>query len=74
MEMDFKLADELVGYQVEPGDLVKSPGGDVIQVFKVIEHNESYEIVYLDDYLDEELSFHLPDNERVQLFVYDEEA
>jgi hypothetical protein len=44
----------------------------VIQVFKDNEHDTFTEIIYLDDYLEEELSFNLPDNERVQLFVYDD--
>ena len=71
--MDYKYADELVGYQIEPGDIVKLPDGEVIQVFKVNEQDTYTEIIYLDDYLEEELSFNLPDNERVQLFVYDDQ-
>ena len=73
MTMDYKYADELVGYQIEPGDIVKLPDGEVVQVFKVNEQDTYTEIIYLDDYLEEELSFHLPDNERVQLFVYDDQ-
>lgn len=72
MEMDYKYADELLGFQIEPGDMLKLPNNEVVQVFKVNEYPTFTEIIYLDDYMEEELSFNLPDDQRVQLFVYNE--
>ena len=72
MEMDYKYADELLGFQIEPGDMLKLPSDEIVQVFKVKEHDTYTEIIYLDDYMEDELSFDLPDNQRVQLFVYDD--
>ena len=72
MEMDYKYADELLGFQIEPGDMLKLPNNEVVQVFKVNEYPTFTEIIYLDDYMEEELSFNLPDDQRVQLFVYND--
>lgn len=72
MEMDYKYADELLGFQIEPGDMLKLPSDEIVQVFKVNEHETYTEIIYLDDYMEDELSFDLPDNQRIQLFVYDD--
>ena len=72
MEMDYKYADALLGFQIEPGDMLKLPNNEVVQVFKVNEYPTFTEIIYLDDYMEEELSFNLPDDQRVQLFVYND--
>lgn len=72
MEMDYKYADELLGFQIEPGDMLKLPSDEIVQVFKVNEHETYTEIIYLDDYMEDELSFDLPDSQRIQLFVYDD--
>ena len=53
---------------------IKSVRRREVDVFieSITANNINTVVMDLDDYLEEELSFNLPDNERVQLFVYDD--
>lgn len=71
--MSYRSIDTLATYQIEPGDLIKNHDGEVIQVFKVNHFNDYSEVVYLDDFFDEELSFTISDDTKTELFMFDEE-
>ena len=70
--MSHKWIDTLDTYQIEPGDLIKNHEGEIIQVFKVNHFDTYSEVIYLDDFFDEEISFTIGDDARTELFMFDE--
>lgn len=71
--MSYKSIDTLDTYQIEPGDLIKNHEGEVVQVFKVNHFDTYSEVIYLDDFFDEELSFTITDDTKTELFMFEDE-
>ena len=72
--MNYKYADKLTGYQLEPGDLIVFDGIDEpIQIKSLDILLDGYQINYLDEYGDEELHQYIGEDDIVDLYVYDED-
>ena len=72
--MNYKYADKLTGYQLEPGDLIIFDGIDEpIQIKSLDILQDGYQINYLDEYGDEELHRYIGEDDIVDLYVYDED-
>ena len=72
--MNYKYADKLTGYQLEPGDLIIFDGIDEpIQIKSLDILQDGYQINYLDEYGDEELHQYIGEDDIVDLYVYDED-
>jgi hypothetical protein len=70
--MNYKYADKLSGYQLEPGDLIVFDGIDEpIQIKSLDILLDGYMVNYLDEYGDEELHQYIADDDIVDLYVYD---
>jgi hypothetical protein len=70
--MNYKYADKLSGYQLEPGDLIVFDGLDEpIQIKSLDILLDGYQVNYLDEYGDEELHKYIADDDIVDLYVYD---
>ncbi len=71
-KMNYKYADKLSGYQLEPGDLIVFDGIDEpIQIKSLDILLDGYRVNYLDEYGDEELHQYIADDDIVDLYVYD---
>ena len=74
MKMSFKLVDQLSGYQMEPGDFILIPGeSEPVQIKSIDILESGYQINYLDEYGDEELSFHIEDEILLDFYIFDDE-
>ena len=72
--MNYKYADKLTGYQLEPGDLIIFDGlEEPIQIKGIDILEDGYQIIYLDEYGDEELYQYIGEDDIVDLYVYDED-
>ena len=72
--MNYKYADKLTGYQLEPGDLIIFDGIDEpIQIKSLDILLDGYQNNYLDEYGDEELHQYIGEDDIVDLYVYDED-
>jgi hypothetical protein len=72
--MNYKYADKLSGYQLEPGDLITFDSiEEPVQIKSIDILQDGYQINYLDEYGDEELNYYVGEDDIVNLYVYDED-
>ena len=66
--MDYKLVDTLTGYQLEPGDAIRTDG-DILFIQSIEYLERGYKINYLDEYEDELISLILDEDQMVDLYM-----
>jgi hypothetical protein len=71
MITEYKEIDQLIGMTIEPGDMVKLPNGDIVNIIRTEPTAIGYDLFFLDLFEDEELSYSLDDNEKVTLLEFD---
>ena len=71
--MNYKYADKLIGYQLEPGDLIIFDElEEPVQIKSIDILQDGYQVNYLDEW-DEELHKYIGEEDIVDLYVYDED-
>lgn len=72
--MGYKLVDQLLGYQLEPGDLVLIPDEEEPVLIKSIDIlSNGYQINYLDEYGDETLSYQVDEEVLLDFYIFDDD-
>lgn len=71
MITEYKEVDRLFGLSIEPGDLIKLPNNEIVNVTRTEASPEGYDVFYLDLFEDEELCYTLSDNDMVSLLQFD---
>jgi len=71
MITEYKEIDQLVGMTIEPGDMVKLPNGDIVNILRTEPTATGYDLFFLDLFEDEELVYSLDDNQKVTLLEFD---
>lgn len=68
MNMELRFADHLLPNQLAEGDLVKL-NNEYLTIKTIIESNDGYHLVLLDDFDDEVEAFVL-DNDKIEWYVF----
>ena len=68
MNMELRFADHLLPNQLAEGDLVKL-NNEYLTIKTIMESNDGYHLVLLDDFDDEVEAFVL-DNEKIEWYVF----
>lgn len=66
---EYVVTDKLYGFSIEPGDIIRTIDGKDIVVSLVDSVDDGYNIHYTDPFDDEEGTYHLPEDDMVDLLI-----
>lgn len=70
--MEYRVADRIYGFSIEPGDHIRTADGNDFIVNRVEYAENGYDIYYTDPFLEEdEFIYSLDDDDTVELLIAD---
>ena len=71
--MNYKLVDQLFGYQIEPGDALRIEDENIFHVHSIEYLERGYRISYLDEFEDETLDLIIDEDQKVDFYIFNDD-